>query len=122
MNGLIIRDVTLRRSPWWTVHILASKNVLVDNIYIDAEIDFLSSVYPTDNVDGIDVSSSQDVTIRNSEIKAGDDCVVVYALVRQLCHGLQYQFQSPSVRCPTPLPPCCPPTFDPLVPVPSPWV
>eukprot|EP01051_Picozoa_sp_SAG22_P001286 SAG22_NODE_49_length_24620_cov_80.053587_6_plen_329_part_00 len=79
-RALVIRDVTLRRSPWWTVHILACRDVLVDNVYIDAEVDFNSSIYPTNNVDGIDVSSSQDVTIRNSQIKPGDDCVVVYAL------------------------------------------
>ena len=82
VQGLVIRDVTLRRSPWWTVHVLACVDVLIDNIYIDAEVDFNSSIYPTNNVDGIDVSSSQDVVIRNSEIKPGDDCVVVYALAR----------------------------------------
>ena len=79
-SNVVIRDITLRRSPWWTVHILACTGVLVDNISIDAEVDFQSSVYPTNNVDGIDISSSQGVTIRNSEIKPGDDCVVVYAL------------------------------------------
>ena len=77
MRGLVIRDIVLRRSPWWTVHILACRDVLVDNIYIDAEVDFNSSIYPTNNVDGIDVSSSQDVEIRNSEIRPSDDCIVV---------------------------------------------
>jgi hypothetical protein len=80
VNQLVVKDLTLRRSPWWTVHILACRDVVLSNIYIDAEVAFNSTVYPTDNVDGVDISSSQDVLIENSEIKPGDDCVVVYAL------------------------------------------
>ena len=52
VEHLVVRDLTLRRSPWWTVHILACKDVLLSNIYIDAEVAFDSTVYPTDNVDG----------------------------------------------------------------------
>ena len=52
VEHLVVRDLTLRRSPWWTVHILACKDVLLSNIYIDAEVAFDSAVYPTDNVDG----------------------------------------------------------------------
>ena len=52
VERLVVRDLTLRRSPWWTVHILACKDVLLSNIYIDAEVAFDSTVYPTDNVDG----------------------------------------------------------------------
>jgi polygalacturonase len=78
VTELRIADVTLTRSPFWHLHILACKSVTVTGITIDAGIAFNSTVYPTDNVDGIDINSCQDVLVENSDIKAGDDCVVVY--------------------------------------------
>lgn len=80
VTGLRVQDIMLRRSPWWTIHVLASTQVVLSGVQIDAEVAFNSSVYPTDNVDGIDISSSQDVLVENCDLKPGDDCVVVYAL------------------------------------------
>ena len=80
VTNLRVKDLTLLRSPWWTVHILACRDVVLSNLRIDAEVDYTSSIYPTNNVDGIDISSSQDVLVEHSFIKPGDDCVVIYAL------------------------------------------
>ena len=102
-RDIVIRDVTLIRSPWWTVHILASKRVLIDNIVIDAArgLDvYNSSVYPTQNIDGIDISSSQDVTVQNSYLSPTDDCVVIYDLHPNEMHAKNITIQNTTCRTP----------------------
>jgi hypothetical protein len=45
VHGLVIRDVTLRASPSWTVHLLLSKNVHVFNVDVDAAVYFDDNEY-----------------------------------------------------------------------------
>jgi polygalacturonase len=69
-RNVVIRDVTLRRSPYWTVHLLYSEDVLVDDVTI---------VNPPDspNTDGINPDSCRNVKIRNCHIDVGDDCIAL---------------------------------------------
>jgi len=65
-----IDNVTIRNAAGWTVHPLESRGIRMNGLGIVND--------PRGpNTDGIDVDSSQDVTIRDSNIDAGDDCVVL---------------------------------------------
>ena len=68
-----IEDITMTNQPaGWSYWIHDCDYVTVDKIKIDAEVE-----YP--NNDGIHVNSSRNVTISNSSITCGDDCIVVRA-------------------------------------------
>ena len=67
---LIIRDVTFRHAPSWTVHLLGCRRVLIDHVTIENQLD-------VPNCDGIDPDHCQDVDIRNCRITCGDDAIVI---------------------------------------------
>ena len=65
-----IENVTIRNAAGWTVHPLESTNIRMEGLMIVND--------PRGpNTDGIDVDSSRNVVIRDSNIDAGDDCVVL---------------------------------------------
>ncbi len=66
---LTIRDVTLRRSAFWTVHLVGCRDVLIDGIRI------LNNLRMA-NCDGIDPDHCQNVRITNCHIECADDCIV----------------------------------------------
>ena len=66
---LTIRDVTLRRSAFWTVHMVGCRDVLIDGIRI------LNNLRMA-NCDGIDPDHCQNVRIANCHIECADDCIV----------------------------------------------
>lgn len=65
-----LRDVLLVNSPSWTVHILASKRVTVDNLKIVND-------WTVGNTDGINPDCSQEVTITNYFGYCGDDALAI---------------------------------------------
>ncbi|HYV47315.1 MAG TPA: glycosyl hydrolase family 28 protein [Myxococcaceae bacterium] len=67
-----IKDVLLRDAAAWTVHVLAARDVHLDNVKILNDRANL-------NTDGVDVDSSQDVSVRGSFIHTKDDAVCVKA-------------------------------------------
>jgi len=67
---IVIRDVTFRDAPSWTVHLLGCRGVLVDHVTIANQLD-------VPNCDGIDPDHCQDVEIRHCRITCGDDAIVV---------------------------------------------
>jgi polygalacturonase len=67
---LVIRDVTFRHAPSWTIHLLGCRRVLVDRVTIQNQLD-------VPNCDGIDPDHCQDVEIRNCRITCGDDAIVI---------------------------------------------
>lgn len=69
-HHLVIRDVTLRDSPNWTLHLVGCEHVSVDGITIDN-----NTKIP--NCDGIDPDHCRHVTISNCRISAGDDGIVL---------------------------------------------
>ena len=69
-TNLEIRDITFGDAPYWGLHLLGCKNVLIDNVTVRNRLD-------VPNCDGIDPDHCQDVEIRRCRITSGDDCIVV---------------------------------------------
>ncbi|GCF11505.1 glycoside hydrolase family 28 protein [Dictyobacter arantiisoli] len=69
-NNITLQDITLRDSGSWTVHILDSHTIRVNNLKI------LNDPTMTNN-DGIDPDSSNNVSINGAFIYTGDDCFAV---------------------------------------------
>ena len=68
-DHITIRDVTLRNSAFWTVHLVGCRDVLIDGIRI------LNNLRMA-NCDGIDPDHCQNVRIANCHIVCADDCIV----------------------------------------------
>jgi hypothetical protein len=71
-TNLEVRDITFGDAPFWGLHMLGCKNVLVDHLTVNNRLD-------VPNCDGIDPDHCQNVEIRNCRITSGDDCIVVKA-------------------------------------------
>ena len=69
-TNLVVRDITFGDAPFWGLHLLGCKNVLVDNVTVNNRLD-------VPNCDGIDPDHCQDVEIENCRVTCGDDCIVV---------------------------------------------
>ncbi|MBS1563561.1 MAG: right-handed parallel beta-helix repeat-containing protein, partial [Bacteroidetes bacterium] len=63
-----IRDLTIRNSAYWTVHLVGCDDVVVSGITL------LNSL-KVRNSDGIDVDHSRNVRISDCYIESGDDCI-----------------------------------------------
>ncbi|KAJ4397350.1 Exopolygalacturonase X-1 [Gnomoniopsis smithogilvyi] len=87
---LILSDLVLRYSPEYYVFLANSTNVVFNNFDISG---YSSSANVAKNTDGWDTYRSTDITIMNSVINNGDDCVSfkpnsTYILVESLwCNG-----------------------------------
>ena len=69
-TNLEVRDLTFGDAPFWGLHMLGCKNVLVDHVTVRNRLD-------VPNCDGIDPDHCQDVEICNCNITCGDDAIVV---------------------------------------------
>jgi len=67
-KNILIEDVTIEDSPFWCVHILKSKNIVLRGLKYDA--------YNKNN-DGIDIEHSSDVLIENIDFNNGDDNIAI---------------------------------------------
>jgi polygalacturonase len=63
-----IRDLTIRNSAYWTVHLAGCNDVVITDITL------LNSI-KVRNSDGIDIDHSKNVRIANCYIESGDDCI-----------------------------------------------
>ena len=102
INGLVIEDITLRRSPAWTVHPVNCSNVLVRNIFLESVVQYDDVEYDGHNVDGVDPENCVNVTIENSVIRAGDDCIAIYSTLDAPAPATQ-NVTVRNVTCYTPL-------------------
>ncbi len=66
-----LQGLTLKRSPFWTVHICYSSRIIVDGITIR------ENTGPS--TDGVNVDSSSNVLIQNCDIDCNDDCLCLKA-------------------------------------------
>lgn len=66
---LTVRDVTLTRSAFWTVHPVGCRDVLIDGVRILNDLRMA-------NCDGIDPDHCRNVRISNCHIECADDCIV----------------------------------------------
>ena len=69
-TNLEVRDITFGDAPFWGLHMLGCKKVLVDGVTVRNRLD-------VPNCDGIDPDHCRDVEIRNCDITCGDDAVVL---------------------------------------------
>ena len=69
-KNLRIRDVTIRNSAYWTVHLIGCDDVAISDITL------LNSL-KVRNSDGIDLDHSKNVRITNCYIESGDDCICI---------------------------------------------
>uniref|UniRef100_A0A0D9X3K2 Pectate lyase superfamily protein domain-containing protein n=1 Tax=Leersia perrieri TaxID=77586 RepID=A0A0D9X3K2_9ORYZ len=69
-TNIMISDITLRNSPFWTVHPVYCRNVVIRNLTVLAPLN-------APNTDGIDPDSSSEVCIEDCYIESGDDLVAV---------------------------------------------
>ncbi len=65
-----VRDITLRNSASWTMHLIGCDNVDIHGIRILNDLKF-------PNCDGINPDHCKNVRISNCHIEAGDDCIVI---------------------------------------------
>ena len=68
-DNVVVKDVILRGCASWTMPIIHSRNVLVDNVKIVAG--------RTQTDDGINPCNSQDILIKNCFIRTDDDCIAL---------------------------------------------
>lgn len=71
---IVIRDITLRQSPKWTLHLLACDQALIENVTIRNTV---GNNYISPNTDGIDLEGCRDVEISHCDIETGDDCIAL---------------------------------------------
>ena len=76
-RSLLIRGLTIRDSPSWTVHPVSCEDVYIDGLTI---------VNPPHswNTDGIDPESCRNVRISGCYISTGDDCIMVKSGYKQI--------------------------------------
>lgn len=70
-----IRDIHLKNSAFWTVHLCYSQAVRITNVKINNPV--LEAGKKAASSDGIDIDSSHDIFIRNCFISVDDDCIAV---------------------------------------------
>lgn len=70
-----VKDINLKNSGFWTVHICYSNRIEVEGVNIENPV--LESGKKAASSDGIDVDSSHDIFIRNCSISVDDDCIAI---------------------------------------------
>ncbi|KAK8931109.1 putative polygalacturonase [Platanthera zijinensis] len=70
-SGIVISNITLRDSPFWTIHPYDCNNVTLTGLTI------LAPVNGAPNTDGIDPDSCQNMVIENCFICVGDDGIAI---------------------------------------------
>lgn len=70
-KNVLVRDVTLRASPNWTLHLQYTEQATVSGIHIDNDLRI-------PNNDGIDCIHCRYVHISDNDIKAGDDDLAIF--------------------------------------------
>ncbi|XP_047307807.1 probable polygalacturonase [Impatiens glandulifera] len=70
-SDIVISNITLRDSPFWTLHPYDCKNVVIRGLTI------LAPVRDAPNTDGIDPDSCEDMLIEDCYISVGDDGIAI---------------------------------------------
>ncbi len=70
-NQIKIQDIRFIESQAWTIHFKWSRNIFIDNVFVQ------SSLEAGVNADGIDIDGCSNVVINNCIIETGDDAIVL---------------------------------------------
>jgi outer membrane murein-binding lipoprotein Lpp len=79
-HDLVIRGITIKKAPGWSLHMLGCGNVLIEHVNIQNNLD-------VPNCDGIDPDHCRNVEIRHCHIVCGDDAIVVKATRQDQDYG-----------------------------------
>jgi len=69
-SRVLVSDLTLRNSPFWTLHFYGCDTVLAQRLTLESS---------TPNADGVDVQSSSDVLVEDVDVDTTDDALVIKA-------------------------------------------
>ena len=69
-ENVLLEDVLFQNSPCWNIHPLMCRNVIINNITV-------RNPWYSQNGDGIDIDSCEDVLVLNSSFDVGDDAICV---------------------------------------------
>ena len=72
-RDVVIDGVAFKDSQFWNLHLYRCREVLVQNVRFSVPDDYKQAP----STDGIDVDSSQDVTIRGCTFSVTDDCIAM---------------------------------------------
>ncbi len=67
-QNLLIENIHIKNSPFWTIHPIYSENIIIRNITLEND---------GQNTDGVDIDSSRNVLIENSHFSADDDSIAI---------------------------------------------
>lgn len=103
IDGLTVSHVSLLRSALWTLVPSMSSNILLEHIFLDAGVQRDVMPYNGYNVDGLDSNNVQNMTLRHSYFRAGDDCVAINS--RNQAEGFPTRNVTigPNLTCITPI-------------------
>ena len=76
-TNILLSDITVINSPLWNVRLNDCNRVFVRGVHIYSDLE--KGV----NADGIDICSTSNVTISDSVIVTGDDCIVIKTIARK---------------------------------------
>jgi polygalacturonase len=69
-TNVLIRDVQLNKSPFWTLHLADCDGALISGVKIWASL-------LTPNSDGMDITSCNNVIVSDCDIRTGDDAIAI---------------------------------------------
>jgi polygalacturonase len=69
-TNILIKEVTIRDSPFWNINPVYCENVTITGVRIEAP-------HHSPNTDGIDADSCKNVHISDSVFDVGDDCIAI---------------------------------------------
>ena len=69
-DGVLLEDCLFQNSPCWNIHPLMCRNVIIDNITV-------RNPWYSQNGDGLDIDSCEDVILVNSTFDVGDDAICI---------------------------------------------
>lgn len=78
-----LEDFSIRSSVFWSLHLLKSQNIIVNNLNIK------SSLERGVNADGIDINLCRNVVVTNCRIETGDDGIVVKSWDAELSENIE---------------------------------
>ena len=82
IRGLVIQDITLRRSPSWTFRLTFSSDVLLERLHVRTRDPMYcpkgaAHCFQPCNEDGVDIEGCSDVIVRDSDVYSHDDAIVL---------------------------------------------
>ncbi|MBN2063801.1 MAG: right-handed parallel beta-helix repeat-containing protein [Sedimentisphaerales bacterium] len=72
-DNILIENLTLKDSGFWTLHIFKCDFATIRNLNISSQFEPV----PAPSTDGIDIDSCRNVTVSNCQISVNDDCIAI---------------------------------------------